>query len=69
MTPKASPTKAISKEDRVKTDCILGKDRFLRHYDNSKDSKKIIKAFEDDGLLYLITSDHKEGIQERGSTV
>lgn len=60
MAPKASPRKAITNEGRVKTRCIHDKDGFLRQHENSEASKKIIKAFEDNGLLYLVTYDHKK---------
>lgn len=59
MTPKSSPNKVITNEDRVKTRCILHKDGFLRQHNNSEESKKITKALEDSGFLYLVTFSHK----------
>lgn len=68
MAPKASPKKVISNEDKVKTGCILDKNGFLPQHDNSNEAKKIIKAFEDSRLLYLVTFNyqrsHKKEIVE-----
>lgn len=55
MTPKV-----ITNEDRVKTGCILDKDDYLQPHNNLETSKKIIKAFEDSGLLFLVTFDHQK---------
>lgn len=56
--------KIITNEDRVKPGCILNKDGFLRQYNNSETLKKIIKAFEDSGLLYLVTFDHQKAYKK-----
>lgn len=64
MAPKSSPKKAITNEDRVKTRCIRDKDGFLRQHNNSEESKKIIKAFEENGLLYLVTFAHKRAYKK-----
>lgn len=50
--------KVITNEDRVKIRCILNKDRFLRQHNNSEESKKIIQAFEESGLLHVVTFDY-----------
>lgn len=60
MAPKVLPRKVITNEDRIKIECILDKEGFSRQHNNSEASKKIIKAFEDNGVLYLVTFDHRK---------
>lgn len=54
MAPK-SLKKVINNEDRVKTGSILNKDGFLQQYNNLETTKKIIKAFTNNGLLKFVT--------------
>lgn len=52
--------KVITNEDRVKMGSILDKDDYLRQHNNSETSKKIIKDFEDSGLLFMVTFDDQK---------
>lgn len=60
MEPKVSLKKVISNEDKVKIGCILDKDGFLRKHYHSEEAKKIIKAFKDSRILYLVTFNHEK---------
>lgn len=54
MAPKGSPKKVLTNEDKVKIGSILDNDGFFRQHDHSKATKKIVKAFEDNGNTIII---------------
>lgn len=54
----------MTNEDGVKMGCILESEGFLRLHDHSDGSKKIIKAFEDNVLLYFFTFDYRKAFKK-----
>lgn len=58
MASKTSSKKVVKNEDCVKTRSILDRERFLEQQNNSEVAEKIIRGFEDNGLLSFVTFDY-----------
>lgn len=73
MASKPFPKKVVKNEDRVKIGSILDKEGFLHQHDNCEIAKKIMKGFEDNGLLIFVSFDyrrvHKKGVLNFFSTL
>lgn len=64
MAPKVFVPKALKPVDKVKNGSILDVQGFLAFYNNSKDAKKVVKAFEESRILQFLTFNYKSVYKE-----